>query len=48
MQPLPDEFDILHYVRIADARKNPMLPLSSFGVPDAKNTLNIIESIIFM
>ena len=21
MQPLPDEFDILHYVRIADVRK---------------------------
>lgn len=42
MQPLPDEFDILHYVRITDVRKNPMLPLSSFGIPDAKNTLNIL------
>ena len=42
MQPLPDEFDILHYVRKQMSEKNPMLPLSSFGIPDAKNTLNIL------
>lgn len=26
------------------SEKNPMLPLSSFGIPDAKNTLNIMEN----
>ena len=26
------------------SEKNPMLPRSSFGIPDAKNTLNIMEN----
>jgi nitroreductase len=29
---------------IAREEKNPMLPFSSFGIPDAKNTLNIMEN----
>lgn len=42
MQPLPDEFDILHYVRITDVRKKSAAAAFIIGIPDAKNTLNIL------